>query len=219
MGGLSGQLAIDQLRKNQQIQKIYTDLGLPPDKLKTFTPDTSVITDENGKIISRVLDVTLPQELDFSQNQWTGYLTNKDFDYNGNILTLGAAPPEYSQIEAILLIALLNRASKTPEGQKQVFQLMHKYLDSITKVLDGLHFTSAANPYNNMINEYVAQPLYMRLGLISPRDATQNRAWLDHIMGEMLKRDYFKDSITGLTSMVTGLERQIPTILGGAQKE
>lgn len=148
------------------------------------------------------LGLVLPVDLDFSKNQWTGFLTEKDFDYNGNIITLGAASPEYSQIEAILLLALLNRASKTPEGMKAVFSLIHKYLDSITKVLDGLHMTSAANPYNNLINEYVAQPLYMRLGLISPRDATQNRAWLDHVMKLFTDKSYFETGITGLTTLV-----------------
>jgi len=163
-----------------------------------YIPEAPTGTDEKGPP-----DLIDPGSLDFTKNQWTGYVTKKDFGYEGNFLSLGPLPPGTpSQISTIVLLIALNRLSKTPEGLKVVQQLATKYLDNIGEIIKGIHFSSSSNVYTALINAYTAQPIYMRLGLMSPRDCTQNRAWIDHVMGEMLKAAYFKDSLSGLTTLV-----------------
>jgi hypothetical protein len=157
----------------------------------------------NGKEENAPPDLIDPGPIDFAKNQWTGYLTKKDFGYEGNYIALGPTPPGLtSKISSVFLLIMLIKLSKTPEGLKVVQQLATKYLDNIGEIIKGIHFSSSSNVYTALINAYTAQPIYMRLGLMSPRDCTQNRAWIDHVMGEMLKAAYFKDSLSGLTTLV-----------------
>jgi len=145
-----------------------------------------------------------PGAIDFSKNQWTGYLTSRDLEYEGNYLALGPTPPgATSEIAGMFLLFLLAKLSKTPEGQKIIGQIATKYLDNVGEIIKGIHFSSSSNYWSAIINCYTAQPIYMRLGLIAPRDATQNRAWLDHIMGVMITKDYFAEGLKGVTTLVT----------------
>lgn len=150
-------------------------------------------------------------------NNWVGTVRVGIDDARENkLVALGPAPPGFAgQIEGLVLLVALKKLSETPEGIKVIRDLAIEYLREVGGILKGLHLSSSANPFNCAINGYICVRVYQRLGIISAHDAIQTCAWIDHYFSEMLKKDYFKDSITGLTSMVTGLERAIPAMLPG----
>jgi len=152
---------------------------------------------------------------DFSPDlqQWVGTLLPADRERENKLVALGPAPPGLAgKVEGLILLVLVSRLSKTPEGLKILKDWGTSYLNNIGKIITGISTSSAANVYNCLINQYVAVRIYQRMGLMSAHDAVQTAAWLDHAMGEMIKAGYFKESIGGLTTLVNATSE---TGLGG----
>lgn len=135
--------------------------------------------------------------------QWVGNLLPQDRERENKLVALGPAPPGFAgKAEGVILLMLIARLSKTPEGLRILGEWGKSYLNNVGKIISGISMSSAANVYNCIINQYVAVRIYQRVGLISAHDAVQTAAWCDHVMGEMLKAGYFKESIGGLTTLV-----------------
>jgi hypothetical protein len=137
-------------------------------------------------------------------NQWVGRLKQGVDDARENkLVALGPAPPGTAgKVEGFILLALIARLSKTPQGLKILNNWGIHYLDAMKEIIKGISVSSAANVYNCLVNQYAAIPIYQRMGLMSAHDAIQTKAWVDHVMGLMITAGYFKDSLGGLTTLV-----------------
>ena len=154
---------------------------------------------EANKVPALVKD----KSLDFSTNQWTGYVTPQDFDLIGNTLTLSpAAPGLLSDIQSVLLIIYFKKLAETEKGQVLLAHLIEKYLDSIEKVLGHIYKAGSQNWLSGLVGNSVAVDIYARLGLMSPRDAMQKKAWIDHIIGNEYNVGFALHSIDAVTTMV-----------------
>jgi hypothetical protein len=63
--------------------------------------------------------------------------------------------------------------------------------------------TSAQNWLTAMINQWSCTNIYAKIGLITPWDQTQTKLWLDHVLGEMILKDYVRETVGALTTLVT----------------
>jgi hypothetical protein len=119
----------------------------------------------------------------------------------GNLLTLGVAG-EHSGIEALMLVVLVDRFSKTKEGVLALQTIISKYLDNMGRIISSMQNASASNWLTAAINQCACSNIYVRMGLISPRDHYRTLLWTDHVFGEMLKKDYIRDTVSALTTLV-----------------
>jgi hypothetical protein len=133
-----------------------------------------------------------------TQLQWNEKDVNEKV---GNMLTLGVAG-EYSEIESLMLIVLADRLSKTKDGVLALQTIIGKYLDNMGRIISSMQNASASNWLTAAINQCACSNIYVRMGLISPRDHYRNLLWIDHIFGEMLKKDYIRDTVSALTTLV-----------------
>lgn len=143
-------------------------------------------------------------------NNWVGSLTEADVARENKLVALGPAPPGMAgQLEGLILLVALMKLGKTPDGRAIIKDLALRYLQEVGSILRSVHLSSSANPYNCLINDYVCCRVFQRLGIMSAHDAVQTAAWIDHVMGEMLKKEYFATSLTGLTSFFGGVPQQV----------
>jgi hypothetical protein len=141
----------------------------------------------------------------FDVNDWTGYLKKGNFDSNGNYLSLGPIPPGmYSGIEAVLVFAMLKKFAETPKGQTLIRDIIRDYLKTIGGIVESLHDGGKQNWLTGLVNSRVSCAIYERLGLMSPMDATQNKAWIDHQIGEEIFTQRMGQGIQGVTTLVGG---------------
>jgi hypothetical protein len=173
-----------------------------------------------SQVPARVTD----KALDYSTNQWTGYVTLQDFDLIGNTLTLSpAAPGLLSDIQSLLLLIYCKKLSETEGGQRVLAHLIEKYLDTIEKVLGHIYKAGSQNWLSGLVGNSVAVDIYARLGLMSPRDAMQKRAWIDHIIGNEYNVGFALHSIDAVTTMVdassSGEGQKGLGMLGGLYKK
>lgn len=164
----------------------------------------------------------------FYSNQWTGYLTPSYFSQTGNWLTFLPLPEGAPAFVGTLLMGLyLKKLAETEKGQALIQHIIKDYLGTVGGVLEELHKSSVASPWVAIMNNYVAVNIYKRLGLMSPNDATQCRAWLDHFLGEALKQQYVAESLTAVSTLVQGSTTKgatapqaggLPALLGLLQK-
>jgi hypothetical protein len=151
--------------------------------------------------ISNVFD---PTKFSPDLDQWVGYIESGVDDARENkLVALGPAPPGLAgRLEGPILLVIIARLSKTPEGLKVLREWGTHYLDNVGAIIKGIAVSSSANVYNCLINQYVAVRIYQRMGLMSAHDAIQTAAWVDHVMGLMITKGYFSDTLTGLTTLV-----------------
>lgn len=123
----------------------------------------------------------------------------------GNMLALGPAG-QYSEIESMLFLVLINRLSKTHEGVLALQTIIGKYLDNMGRIISSMQNASASNWLTAAINQCACSNIYVRMGLISPRDHYRTLLWVDHVFGEMLKKDYIRDTVSALTTLVNTSE-------------
>lgn len=123
----------------------------------------------------------------------------------GNMLTLGPAG-QYSEIESLMLIVLFDRLSKTKDGVLALQTIIGKYLDNMGKIIASMQNASAQNWLTAAINQCACSNIFVRMGLISPRDHFRTLLWTDHVFGEMLKSSYVKDTVGALTTLVSSSE-------------
>lgn len=129
-------------------------------------------------------------------------LTSRDLDRKGNVVAFGPVAQEYSELEALLLTVVVAKLLKTPEGAKQLVDLAKTYLTQAAHVVSSLQKSSASNVYTGLINQFVSCKIYARLGLMTSFDCVQTEVWIDHVMGEMLKKEYVQQAMQGLTTLV-----------------
>lgn len=179
--------------------------------------DTFAVLTPNGEQLVRLF---IPNDCGdnppvFANNHWTGYLTSKNFDYNGNWMTLSPLPPgEMSAIQGLLLYATLFRLGKE---QPEVFRgIIADYLSTISSVVQSINAGSEQHPITGLTNTYRSAAIFERLGLISPRDATQLRAWTDNIMNTMLKITAVGEM--GLGTLVAAGAKAVPNLNVGKGK-
>lgn len=141
------------------------------------------------------------------------FVTPRDIDRKGNVLVFGPISQEYSEIEALLVVLLAAKFMKTPDGTKDLADIIKTYLTQAGNVISSLQKSSASNVYTALINQYVSTKIYARLGLMTSFDAFQTQVWLDHQIGEMLLRDYVQEAMQGLTTLVdaTSYAAETPT--------
>jgi len=123
----------------------------------------------------------------------------------GNMLTLGPAG-QYSEMESLMLIVLFDRLSKTKDGVLALQTIIGKYLDNMGKIIASMQNASAQNWLTAAINQCACSNIFVRMGLISPRDHFRTLLWTDHVFGEMLKASYVKDTVGALTTLVNSSE-------------
>lgn len=149
-------------------------------------------------------DDTLQIDYKPELHNWIGPQTKLTLSDYGKLVTFGPAPPGYpSNVEAAVLLIALLKLGKTSEGLRVIQALGVKYLDTVGKVLTAISNTNASNFMTACINNYVACTIYQRMGLMSPHDAAQTRAWLDHQTGEYILSDRVMGSLGNLTTLVT----------------
>lgn len=171
---------------------------------------------EAGKVPPQVVD----KALDFSTNQWTGYVTPQDFDLIGNTLTLSpAAPGLLSDIQSVLLVLYFRKLIETEKGQALIAHLIETYLGSIEKVLGHIYKAGSQNWLSGLVGNSVAVDIYARLGLISPRDALQKRAWIDHIIGNEYNVGFALHTIDAVTTMVDASSTQTAAPAGASPEK
>ncbi|MCJ7424775.1 hypothetical protein MUP01_10985 [Candidatus Bathyarchaeota archaeon] len=117
------------------------------------------------------------------------------------MLTLGPAG-QYSEMESLMLIVLLNRLSKTKDGVLALQTIIGKYLDNMGKIIASMQNASAQNWLTAAINQCACSNIFVRMGLISPRDHYRNLLWTDHVFGEMLLKGYVENTVSALTTLV-----------------
>lgn len=175
---------MSESRKVIEFRKFFTDL---------YTAH-GLISQAQGAELGR---------LAFDDNQWTGFVDQGDFDRHGNFIALGPTPPGWpSQLSSIVLLLGFKKLSQTPEGVKAIQAIALEYLKSIGKIISTLSQSSSAHVISCAINQYVACTIYQRLGLMSPKDAMQTRAWLDHQTGEAMLTERAGFSLGALTTLV-----------------
>lgn len=136
-------------------------------------------------------------------NQWVGPITEAMLDDKGKLITFGLTPIGYpSLIEAVVILIGIKRLSETPDGRKIIKDIAIKYLDTIGRIMEEMSQSSSAHVVTCAMNQYVACTIYQRLGLMSPHDATQTRAWLDHQTGEAMLTERAGFSLSTLTTLV-----------------
>jgi len=138
-------------------------------------------------------------------------LTPRDIDREGNVLALGPLAQEYSKYEALLMVLVGLKFSKTPEGLKELSSIIKTYLTEMGHVVSSLQKSSASNVYTALINQFVSCKIYARLGLMTSFDALQTEVWLDHQIGEMLKKEYVQEAMQGLTTLVDAASNVVQT--------
>lgn len=142
-------------------------------------------------------------DFDPSLNQWIGPITENMVSDTGKMVTFGPAPIGLpSIIEAVVLLVGIKRLSESPEGLKVLRDLGMEYLRTIGKVISTLSQSSSAHVISCAMNQYVACTIYQRLGLMSPHDAAETRAWLDHQTGEAMLTERAGQSLGALTTLV-----------------
>jgi hypothetical protein len=70
-----------------------------------------------------------------------------------------------------------------------------------------------------LINQYACTNIYARMGLITSYDQIQTKTWLDHIYGEMLKKDYAMAAVQGITTMVDATSTSTSTTKEGTTEK
>jgi hypothetical protein len=125
----------------------------------------------------------------------------------GNMLALGPAG-QYSEIETLMLVVLIDRLSKTKDGVLALQTIFGKYLDNMGKIIASMQNASAQNWLTAAINQCACSNIFVRMGLISPRDHYRTLLWTDHVFGEMLKADYVRETVSALTTLVNSSETQ-----------
>ena len=144
-------------------------------------------------------------------NQWVGPLTEFMLDDTGKLVTFGpAALGIPSLIEGVILLVGIKRLSETPDGRRIIKDIAIKYLDTIGRIIEEMSQSSSAHVISCAMNQYVACTIYQRLGLMSPHDATQTRAWLDHQIGEEIFTERLGFSLSTITTIVrsTGVKAE-----------
>jgi len=163
------------------------------DQIEIFDPATHSVIDKFR------LGMIYNPEL----NQWIGPITEKMLSETGNPLVFGPAHGEVAQwVEQIVLLVGIKKLGETPQGVKMLGSIAIKYLDTIGRIIEEMSQSSSAHVVSCAINQYVACTIYQRLGLMSPHDATQTRAWLDHQIGEALLTERAGQSLGALTTLV-----------------
>lgn len=154
-------------------------------------------------------------------NQWVGPLTENMLDDTGKLITFGPASPVGlpSTIEAVVLLVALKRLSATPEGLRIIKDIAVKYLDTIGRIIEEMSQSSSAHVISCAMNQYVACTIYQRLGLMSPHDATQTRAWLDHQIGEEIYTERLGFGLSTVTTIVRSTNNSTAISPSGYEQE
>jgi hypothetical protein len=137
-----------------------------------------------------------------TQLQWD---EEEVYEKVGNLLTLGPAG-QYSEYESLMLIVLFDRLSKTKDGVLALQTIIGKYLDNMGKIIASMQNASAQNWLTAAINQCACSNIFVRMGLISPRDHFRTLLWTDHVFGEMLLKGYVADTVSALTTLVNSSE-------------
>jgi len=145
-------------------------------------------------------------------------LTDRDLSKTGNVVAFGPVAQEYSELEALLLTVVVAKLLKTAEGQRQFVDLVKTYLKEAAGMVSSLQKSSASNVYTGLINQFVSCKVYARLGLITSFDCVQTEVWIDHVMGEMLKKEYVQQAMQGLTTLVDATASTVQTGMETAGK-
>lgn len=123
-------------------------------------------------------------------NQWVGPITPSMLSDIGNPMTFGIGPPGLiGDLMTLLILKAAVNLSKTAHGQTILKDVAVKYLDTCSHLVTSLHASNASNPITAAMNNRFACSVYERIGLISPHNATTDRAWFDHLIGEQLLTD------------------------------
>lgn len=147
-------------------------------------------------------------------NDWVGPFERYMISDAGK-MTFGIAPQgPMSDLEPLILLAALAKLGQTPDGRKIIQTIAVHYIDGLAKILVAMHQSSSSHVLTGIINQYIACAMYQRLGLMSPHDATQCRAWLDHQVGENLKVDYIMGAMGHITTLVNSTNES--RSMGGA---
>ena len=153
-------------------------------------------------------------------NQWVGPLTEGMLDDTGKLVTFGpSAIGLPSMIEAVLLLVGIKRLSETPDGRRIIKDIAIKYLDTIGRIIEEMSQSSSAHVISCAMNQYVACTIYQRLGLMSPHDATQTRAWLDHQTSEAMLTERSGNALGALTTLVRSTNNSSATSPSGYEQE
>jgi hypothetical protein len=129
-------------------------------------------------------------------------VTNRDVDMKGNVLAMGPAAQEYSEIESLLLVVAIKKMLETPQGTQAFAKLAIEYLKQMGEVLKSLHMASSSNWLNCVINQFTAVKIYCRMGLLTPYDSFVNLVWLDHVLAEALKFSYVSEGLGSVNTLV-----------------
>lgn len=141
--------------------------------------------------------------LHFENNQWTGYVLPKDFERENKLIPFGPAPPgTWGQVEAFLILLLFKRYTESKTGMAQLTKLIIKYLDTTASILGNLYKGAAAHPLSAIMFNHTCISIYERLGLMTSNKALHERAWVDHVLGELLKTTYVGQVLTGVETLV-----------------
>jgi hypothetical protein len=155
----------------------------------------------------------------FEENAAPKIVTERDLDRKGNILTFGPVAQEYSDLETLLLVVYFAKSMKTDDGRKDVGLILVKYLESMEKVITSMQKAAAGNVMTALINQYACTNIYARMGLITSYDQIQTKTWLDHVYGEMLKKDYAMAAVQGITTMVDATSTSTSTTKEGTTEK
>ena len=118
-------------------------------------------------------------------------------DQKGNMVVFGPSA-EFSELEAGLLVVAAAKLMKTKEGVETLRSIAVTYLNNMGRIISSMQAASASN----WLTAAACSSIYRRLGLISPADHYRNLLWIDHIFGEMLLKDYVRETVGSLTTLV-----------------
>jgi len=98
-------------------------------------------------------------------------------------------------VEKLFLGIILIRYMKTPEGMKQLSEIVTKYLEVVGKTMAALSSAGASHPLASLIHGRITISVYETLGLIQPKMARVMHSNFEDNINKIIAKDYLSDII------------------------
>lgn len=127
------------------------------DKLLTVQP-------VNGNTVQVIAPTDNPYWIDSDGNALSVHW--EDHFYHENHVVFSPITEKKMTLENMLLIGVIVKLSKTPEGLKVLRDVAVKYLDSCAKIIDSVQAASAQNWLTALNNQHMSAGIAHRIGLL-----------------------------------------------------
>ena len=113
-------------------------------------------------------------------------------------------------LENALLVALIMKLSKTPEGLKTLEGLAVKYLDSCARIVSSVEGACHSNWLTALNNQHIALGICHKLGLVGDHSYIKTMEHYRAVFDKMLIKGYVVEGLHTLTNVVVGSQAESP---------